>query len=53
MDTVLRSERAAQLEKETAALSAAGFDVIFSVGDGREDEIGSNCGQSVRALRPH
>ncbi|HNZ02857.1 MAG TPA: hypothetical protein PLY68_06355 [Myxococcota bacterium] len=28
-----------------------GFDVILSIGDPREDLIGSNCGQSVRAMR--
>jgi 23S rRNA (adenine2503-C2)-methyltransferase len=41
----------AVLEGKVMALQEAGFDVILSVGDGREDAIGSNCGQSVRAFR--
>ncbi len=38
------------LEKKAELLAKAGFVVILSVGDFREDEIGSNCGQSVRRL---
>jgi len=34
--------------REVAALRAAGFDVVVSVGDEREDRVGSNCGQAVR-----
>jgi len=33
-----------------ADLRARGFDVVVSIGDTREDEIGSNCGQAVRRL---
>lgn len=32
-------------------LEKYGFDVIVSVGDLKENELGSNCGQSVRRLR--
>lgn len=49
--TVLRSERASRLEDRTAELRARGFDVVWSVGDPREDEVGSNCGQAVRRAR--
>ncbi len=31
-------------------LSEAGFDVILSIGELKENEIGSNCGQAVRKL---
>ena len=48
--TLLRSERARALDAAIAALGEAGFDVIVSVGDPREDEVGSNCGQAVRYL---
>ncbi len=46
--TMLRSERAARLEEATLALRESGFDVILSVGDERQNEVGSNCGQAVR-----
>jgi 23S rRNA (adenine2503-C2)-methyltransferase len=49
--TLLRSERAAAIEEPIEKLRAAGFDVIVSVGDAGEDEIGSNCGQALRLLR--
>ena len=32
-------------------LGASGFDVVVSIGDPREDEIGSNCGQAVLRLK--
>ncbi len=32
-------------------LSLKGFDVILSIGESRENEIGSNCGQAVRKLK--
>lgn len=35
------------LEQRANELSARGFDVIVSAGNPEEDEIGSNCGQSV------
>ena len=48
--TLLRSERATVAEAAVGALRLAGFDVIVSIGDPREDEVGSNCGQAVRYL---
>lgn len=48
--TLLRSERAARLDGAIDALGAAGYDVLVSVGDPREDQVGSNCGQEVRPL---
>ena len=32
-------------------LQKSGFDVIISIGEPRENEIGSNCGQAIRKLR--
>jgi 23S rRNA (adenine2503-C2)-methyltransferase len=46
--TVLRSEQAEQAMQHVELLRKAGFEVILSVGDAREDQIGSNCGQAVR-----
>jgi 23S rRNA (adenine2503-C2)-methyltransferase len=53
LQTTLRSPAAAELAPSLERLQAAGFEVICSVGDGREDRIGSNCGQAVRALGVH
>jgi Predicted Fe-S-cluster redox enzyme len=50
IETILRSERTAALNVLCQSLRERGFKVIESVGDGREDLIGSNCGQSLRAL---
>jgi len=50
-ETILRSERDRQISDACAALDAEGFDVVLSIGDEREDEIGSNCGQAVRVER--
>ncbi|HOX46845.1 MAG TPA: radical SAM protein [Myxococcota bacterium] len=50
LETTLRGPAAESLAPALARLQAAGFEVICSVGDGREDRIGSNCGQAVRAL---
>jgi 23S rRNA (adenine2503-C2)-methyltransferase len=50
-ETRLRAGRDEELRAAVARLAAQGYDVIVSVGDEREDEIGSNCGQAVRALR--
>lgn len=50
IETVLRSTRSTELDALCQTLRRKGFVVIESVGDGREDHIGSNCGQSVRAL---
>lgn len=51
LQTILRSAQADALDDAVAALQAAGFEVLLSVGDAREDRIGSNCGQAVRARR--
>ncbi len=51
LETILRTEDCTELEEKGDQLIQAGFDVVYSIGDGREDDIGSNCGQSVRAVR--
>ncbi len=38
------------LERIATMLNENGFDAVLSIGDPREDDIGSNCGQSVRRL---
>ena len=38
------------LKNQMEELNSIGFDVILSIGDYEEDEIGSNCGQSLRKL---
>jgi 23S rRNA (adenine2503-C2)-methyltransferase len=48
--TMLRSTRAGLVDGPINQLRTAGFDVIVSVGDAGEDEIGSNCGQALRLL---
>jgi len=50
VETVLRSYRDKKLEDSLEHLRHNGFDVILSIGDAGEDEIGSNCGQAVRFL---
>ncbi len=50
LQTVLRSERSERLREVCDALQMAGYEVVISIGDGREDEIGSNCGQAVRRM---
>ena len=48
--TVLRTkEGEGLLSHAVRRLASAGFDVILSVGDPGEDEVGSNCGQAVLA----
>jgi 23S rRNA (adenine2503-C2)-methyltransferase len=49
--TVLRSEQDWMISATLEELAQRGFDVVVSVGDGNEDRIGSNCGQSVRIER--
>ncbi len=49
--TVLRSEQESLLDVSRERLLAGGYDVVISVGDEREDSIGSNCGQAVRVER--
>ena len=51
LDTILRTEDSEAIDGHVKRLNDAGFDVVISIGDGREDEIGSNCGQSVRRMR--
>ena len=54
--TRLRAGPDAALDRAVDDLRTAGFDVIVSVGDPREDQVGSNCGQviagRVEALLP-
>lgn len=50
LETILRSDREKQLQDVCDGLSELNYDVIISIGDGREDEIGSNCGQAVRRM---
>jgi 23S rRNA (adenine2503-C2)-methyltransferase len=50
-ETILRSERDATVQRACTALMTMGYEVILSVGDEREDQIGSNCGQAVRVTR--
>jgi len=50
LKTILRSDREQQLQDICDTLTALNYDVIISIGDGREDEIGSNCGQAVRRM---
>ncbi|NMB76312.1 MAG: radical SAM protein [Myxococcales bacterium] len=50
--SLLRTPRQREIEPAARLLAREGFEVIWSVGDGREDRIGSNCGQAVRRLRP-
>jgi len=42
-------------ERFISDLQKFGFDVIISIGEPKENEIGSNCGQAIRKLRalPH
>jgi 23S rRNA (adenine2503-C2)-methyltransferase len=49
--SLLRTPRQRELEPAARHLAAEGYEVIWSIGDGREDRIGSNCGQAVRRLR--
>jgi 23S rRNA (adenine2503-C2)-methyltransferase len=51
LTTILRTDAQKRLDDAVEALTQAGFSVVISVGDGREDSIGSNCGQSVRRIR--
>lgn len=49
-ETVLRSDGEELLKSSLDELQQAGFDLILSVGDVEENEIGSNCGQALRLL---
>ena len=49
--TLLRNQRKRKAtDRACDDLRVAGYEVIISVGDGREDLIGSNCGQAVLLL---
>jgi 23S rRNA (adenine2503-C2)-methyltransferase len=50
-ETILRSEQSSLLDQTCQRLTSSGYDVVISVGDEREDQIGSNCGQAVRVER--
>lgn len=49
LDTVLSAEEPEAAEQLVARLTDAGYDVVVSIGEAEEIEIGSNCGQLVRA----
>lgn len=49
--TVLRSDDDRAVRRAADELLAHGYDVVLSVGDEREDRVGSNCGQAVRVAR--
>jgi 23S rRNA (adenine2503-C2)-methyltransferase len=50
-NTILRSEQDGTIKSACEDLHRQGFDVVLSVGDEREDQVGSNCGQAVRISR--
>lgn len=50
LDTVLSAAAPEIMERAVERLHALGFDVVVSIGDPREDQVGSNCGQAVRRL---
>jgi 23S rRNA (adenine2503-C2)-methyltransferase len=50
-ETILRSEQSSLLDRACDCLTTFGYDLVISVGDEREDQIGSNCGQAVRVQR--
>jgi 23S rRNA (adenine2503-C2)-methyltransferase len=50
LDTVICAAAPGVLEGAVVELRALGFDVVVSIGDPREDAVGSNCGQAVRRM---
>ena len=48
LSTALLPASPAGVDTLVHGLKRRGFDVVVSIGDTREDEIGSNCGQAVR-----
>jgi len=48
--TVLRGPEEDRIDRAVEALRLAGWDVVVSIGDAREDQVGSNCGQAVMRL---
>lgn len=51
MKTILRSPKSIGIAPVVEEIRSLGYETILSLGDGREDWVGSNCGQSVRARR--
>ncbi len=51
LDTALLPHSSAYVSDLCEELIGRGFDVILSIGDVRENEIGSNCGMAVRRIR--
>jgi 23S rRNA (adenine2503-C2)-methyltransferase len=51
MDTALPPHAPEECDQLCQALGDRGFDVILSIGDVRENDIGSNCGMAVRRIR--
>lgn len=49
LDTVLSAEDPEAAHELVARLTGLGFDVVVSIGEADEIQIGSNCGQLVRA----
>ena len=49
--TVLRGRDEEKVWDAVGILRRAGFDVVVSIGDEREDLVGSNCGQTLSGLR--
>jgi 23S rRNA (adenine2503-C2)-methyltransferase len=49
--TALDPVRPEEADALCAALTAYGFEVILSIGDVRENAIGSNCGMAVRRMQ--
>lgn len=48
LGTVLSAAAPGVMDRAVEDLSTLGFDVVVSIGDPREDAVGSNCGQAVR-----
>ncbi len=48
LTSVLRATEPHVLDDTVYQLRRGGFEVIVSIGDPREDQVGSNCGQAVR-----
>lgn len=51
LETALPPEEPLRSEKLCRNLASLGFEVILSIGDTRENEIGSNCGMAVRRMQ--
>lgn len=53
LSTALPPDSPDSSSKLCADITNLGFDVILSIGDTRENEIGSNCGMAVRKMKAH